>query len=142
MYSKTNWAPGDIITSQKLSNMEQGIRNNDLSISNIIENIIPAIETNIIPIIEENVLNLNKIDLVNINIGSNQSGTIKTLDKTWRQIHDTLANKGIIAIESINNVTREYLIEEVSMTNNQFVVIINNTTYTTTNQDDYPIYHL
>ena len=37
-YTKTTWADGDIITAEKLNNIENGIYNNDGLVVNVIEN--------------------------------------------------------------------------------------------------------
>lgn len=37
-YNKTNWQNGDIITADKLNNLENGVSNNDINIASVTEN--------------------------------------------------------------------------------------------------------
>lgn len=45
-YNKTNWQNGDIITADKLNNLENGVFNNDASIASVAENAATKTELN------------------------------------------------------------------------------------------------
>ena len=73
-YTKNTWADGDIVTSEKLNHMEDGIASGE-----------------------------NVFIVGGVTLGEDKASLGGTLDKTWQEIHDAMQSKICILIFADDN---------------------------------------
>lgn len=107
-YTKNTWQTGDIVTSQKLNHMEDGIANS------------------------ENVFIVGGVSF------DENSNLVGTLDKTWQEIHDAMQNKICLVVFSDNVGIFQFLVESAVEIGNDYHVGIGGTDFLVSTANGYP----
>ena len=109
-YTKNTWNTGDIVSSQKLNHMEDGIANSE-----------------------------NVFIVGGASFGENNA-LEGTLDKTWQEIHDALQTKVVIASIVNGSDIRQVTASEAvyDQTENKFVIVLHDTGFITDTENGYP----
>lgn len=110
-YTKNTWKTGDIVSSQKLNHMEDGIANS------------------------ENVFIVGGVMLDDD--GEINSGT---LDKTWQEIHDAMQSKIAVAVVTDGDNVFQWMIDSVfyNSENAKYVVKIGSKYFVTYAKNGHP----
>ncbi len=107
-YTKNTWNTGDIVSSQKLNHMEDGIANSE---------------------------NVFIVGGASLNGNGNPEGT---LDKTWQEIHDALQNKICLVVISDNANIVHYFVSGTDMINDAYHVFIGESDFSVSAANGYP----
>lgn len=109
-YTKNTWRTGDIVSSQKLNHMEDGIANS------------------------ENVFIVGGVSL------DENGDPIGTLDKTWQEIYNALQSKVCIVVYVSDNEIMQFRIEGsmYDYSANAYKVSAGQAIFTTASRDGYP----
>lgn len=109
-YTKNTWKTGDIVSSQKLNHMEDGIANSE-----------------------------NVFIVGGVSLGEND-GLEGTLDKTWQEIHDAMLSKICFVVIAGDNNIKQELIEDVYVNQGgDYSVSISGNEFITSEANGYPI---
>lgn len=108
-YTKNTWKTGDIVSSQKLNHMEDGIANSE---------------------------NVFIVGGVTLDESDKPTGT---LDKTWQEIHDAMQSKICIVVITLENEIRQELIKSANLSLlGVYNVMIAETVFSTGTANGYP----
>lgn len=107
-YTKNTWNTGDIVSSQKLNHMEDGIANS------------------------ENVFIVGGVSLGEVDALEG------TLDKTWQEIHDAMLSKICVVVVTDDNSIQQILISEAAYDGNKYYVAFGNYSFETSTANGYP----
>ena len=107
-YTKNTWNTGDIVSSQKLNHMEDGIANSE---------------------------NVFIVGGVTFDQDNNITGT---LDKTWQEIHDALQNKICLVVISGSEGIAQMPVEQASVIDNTYHISIDGHDFWVSTASGYP----
>jgi hypothetical protein len=108
-YTKNTWADGDVVTSEKLNHMEDGIANSE-----------------------------NVFIVGGVSLGENDA-LEGTLDKTWQEIHDAMQNKICIVVIPTDGGFLQVSVSGAIMIDGAYIVIIDGIQFSTSTVSGYPI---
>lgn len=107
-YTKNTWADGDIVTSEKLNHMEDGIANGE------------------------------SVFFVGGALSGEYGNITGTLDKTWQEIHDAMQNKICLVVIPTDEGVSQFFVNDATTTDGTYSVVVDGVQFLTSTASGYP----
>ena len=135
-YEKTTWQTGDVVTAEKLNKLEDGVQN-----ATELPSVTAEDDGDVLTVVEGEWAKATPSGGGgSLAIGVTSVDGVDTLNKTWQEIHDALAEgKYCVIVESTENFLSQTYVSTVMSGDGSYVIFVDEDAYVASSASGYPV---